>query len=78
MICADLRSEESLMKVSDNDCKVVGTDVFGRGILFSCKRRSAFCLDPDVLWRSTLGDELLFNKCKLILSNRIFIHLFIK
>ena len=78
MICADLRSEESLMKVSDSDCKVVQTDIFGHVILFSCERRSAFSMDPDVLQRSNLGDELLFNECKLILSNRIFIHLFIK
>ena len=78
MIYADLRSEESLMKVSDKDCKVVGTDILGHGVLFSCKRRSAFCLDPDVLQRPNLGDELLFNECKLILSNSKFIHLFIK
>ena len=58
MICADLRSEESLMKVSDNDCKVVGTDIFGHGTLFSCERKSAFCLDPDVPQRSKMGDEL--------------------
>ena len=46
------------MKVSDNDCKVVGTDIFGHGTLFSHERKSAFCLDPDVPQRSKMGDEL--------------------
>ena len=45
------------MKVSD-DCKVVGTDIFGHGTLFSCERKSAFCMDPDVPQRSKMGDEL--------------------